>query len=50
MTNDLETCPIESTLKLFNRKWTIVLIRDLFQGKKHFLEFKKGILNCLILF
>lgn len=41
MTKDLETCPIESTLKLFNRKWTIVLIRDMFQGKKHFLEFKK---------
>ena len=42
MTNDLITCPIENTLKLINRKWTIVLIRDMFHGKKHFLEFKEN--------
>ena len=42
MTKDLITCPIENTLKLINRKWTVVLIRDMFQGKKHFLEFKEN--------
>lgn len=42
MTKDLITCPIENTLKLLNRKWTIVLIRDMFLGKKHFLEFKEN--------
>lgn len=42
MTKDLITCPIENTLKLLNRKWTVVLIRDLFLGKKHFLEFKQS--------
>ena len=42
MTKDLVTCPIENTVKLLNRKWTIVLIRDLFLGKKHFLEFKEN--------
>jgi len=41
MTKDLITCPIENTLKLINRKWTVVLIRDMFYGKKHFSEFKK---------
>ncbi len=41
MTKDLVTCPIENTVKLLNRKWTIVLIRDMFLGKKHFLEFKE---------
>ena len=45
MTQDLEICPIESTLKVINRKWTIVLIRDMFSGKKHFLEFKKNKTN-----
>lgn len=40
MTKDLVTCPIENTLKLINRKWVIVLIRDMFTGKKHFSEFK----------
>lgn len=41
MTKDLVTCPIENTLKLIKRKWTIVLIRDMFLGKKHFYEFKE---------
>ena len=43
MTNDLVTCPIENSVKLLNRKWTIVLIRDMFLGKKHFFEFKENI-------
>ena len=42
MTKDLLACPIENTLKLINRKWTIVIIRDMFYGKKHFSEFKDG--------
>ena len=42
MTKDLVTCPIENTMKLLNRKWTIVLIRDIFLGKKRFLEFKEN--------
>ena len=42
MTNDLVTCPIENTVKLLNRKWTIVLIRDMFLGKMHFFEFKEN--------
>ena len=42
MANDLVTCPIENTVKLLNRKWTIVLIRDMFLGKKHFFEFKEN--------
>ena len=28
--------PIENTLKLINRKWIIVLIRDMFSGKNTF--------------
>lgn len=42
MTKDLFTCPIENTLKLMSRKWTIVLIRDMFTGKKYFREFREG--------
>lgn len=42
MINELEICPIENTVKLLNRKWTILLIRDMFSGKKHFLEFKEN--------
>ena len=50
MTKDLITCPIENTLKLLNRKWTIVLIRDMFQGKKYFREFSQieGLSNTLL--
>jgi DNA-binding HxlR family transcriptional regulator len=42
MTKDLITCPIENTLRLMTRKWTIVLIRDMFAGKKYFREFSEG--------
>ena len=42
---DLETmnfCPIELTLDLISKKWTIQIIRDIFFGKNHFNEFKEG--------
>ena len=50
MTKDLFTCPIENTLKLLNRKWTIVLIRDMFKGKKYFREFSQieGLSNTVL--
>lgn len=38
-------CPIEETLNLLNKKWSILIIRDLFFGKKHFNEFKEGKTN-----
>ena len=34
-------CPVDKTLKLINRKWSIQIIRDMFFGKKHFSEFKE---------
>lgn len=49
MTKDLITCPIENTLRLLNRKWTIVLIRDLFQKKKYFREFSHDGLSNTVL-
>ena len=42
MINELDMCPIENTVKLLNRKWTILLIRDMFSGKKHFSQFKEN--------
>jgi len=50
MAQDLITCPIENTLKLLNRKWTIVLIRDMFQKKKYFREFSQieGLSNTVL--
>lgn len=42
MTKDFVTRPIENTLKLINKKWTIVLIRDMFNGKKYFHEFSEN--------
>ena len=50
MTKDLITCPIENTLKLLNRKWIIVLIRDMFQKKKYFREFSQieGLSNTVL--
>ena len=48
-------CPVDSTLNLINKKWSIQIIRDMFFGKKRFKEFKedkpdlsnKVLSNCL---
>ena len=34
-------CPIDKAVVLFNKKWTIQLIRDMFFGKKQFKEFQE---------
>ena len=57
MTMDSEkiVCPVDKTLNLINKKWSIQIIRDMFFGKKHFKEFKedkpklsnKVLSNCL---
>jgi DNA-binding HxlR family transcriptional regulator len=52
--NDI-VCPIDRAVQLFNKKWSIQIIRDLFFGKKHFSEFQddkpdlsnKVLSNCL---
>ena len=35
-------CPVDRTLNLINKKWSIQILRDMFFGKKHFSEFKDG--------
>ena len=55
MDNKNIVCPVDRTLNLINKKWSIQIIRDLFFGKKHFKEFKedkpklsnKALSNCL---
>jgi DNA-binding HxlR family transcriptional regulator len=41
MSGEKIVCPVDRTLNLFNRKWSIQIIRDMFFGKKHFKEFKE---------
>ena len=41
MDTDKIVCPVDRTLNLFNKKWCIQIIRDMFFGKKHFREFKE---------
>lgn len=38
----IKNCPVELSLNLINKKWTILLIRDMFFGKTRFKEFKKN--------
>ncbi len=47
-------CPVDRTLNLINKKWSVQIVRDMFFGKKHFKEFKEGkeisnkvLSNCL---
>jgi len=37
------TCPIESTLNVIGKKWTILIIRDLLNGKKRFSELARSL-------
>ena len=48
--NPTITCPIQNAVQLFNKKWSILIIRDMFFGKKQFSEFKEGkdILNKVL--
>ena len=41
MSSEKIICPVDRTLNLFNKKWCIQIIRDMFFGKKHFKEFKE---------
>ena len=34
-------CPVDETLKIIRGKWHVLIIRDLFFGKKRFKEFKQ---------
>lgn len=34
-------CPINKAVELFDKKWTIQLIRDMFFGKKQFKDFQE---------
>lgn len=51
----IEKCPIDLALSIINKKWVILIIRDLFFGKTRFNEFKqnkpqlsnKVLSNCL---
>ncbi|MCB9359574.1 helix-turn-helix transcriptional regulator [Candidatus Woesearchaeota archaeon] len=35
-------CPIDGVAQIIGSKWNIVILRDLFLGKKHFNEFRKA--------
>ena len=41
MNTERMVCPVDRTLNLISKKWSIQIIRDMFFGKKHFKEFKE---------
>ena len=41
MNSEKIVCPVDRTLNLISKKWSIQIIRDMFSGKKHFKEFKE---------
>lgn len=40
---ELPKCPVETTLKLLNSRWKILIIRDLLSGTRRFGELKKAL-------
>ncbi len=39
MKRDASVCPISRTLDVLGDKWSLLVIRDLFAGKRHYKEF-----------
>ncbi len=39
--DNMKSCPIEVSLNILGKKWTLQIIRDIFRGKKRFSEFIK---------
>lgn len=37
-----KSCPIEQTVNLIQKKWLVLIIRDMFFGKTHFNQFKEN--------
>jgi DNA-binding HxlR family transcriptional regulator len=35
------SCPIRDTIEIINRKWTVILLWDMFNGYEHFSQFKE---------
>lgn len=40
---DLPKCPVETTLKMIGKKWTIIILRELLSGTKRFGELKTSV-------
>ena len=40
---ELPACPVETTLMLIGDKWKVLILRDLMDGTKRFVELKKSI-------
>ncbi len=38
----IKRCPVEVTLQKIGRKWTVNILRDIFQGKTRFSDFLKA--------
>ncbi len=39
---EIKRCPIETAFEYIGKKWAIVILRDMFLGKKRFKEFLNG--------
>ena len=39
----VQSCPIEKTLRVIGGKWTILILRDLFNGTKRFGELQRSL-------
>jgi DNA-binding HxlR family transcriptional regulator len=38
-----QACPVAKTLEIIGDRWTILIVRDLFQGRTKFAEFLEGL-------
>jgi DNA-binding HxlR family transcriptional regulator len=40
---ELKSCPIETTFRIIGKKWTVLIIREIFRGHKQFNRFIENI-------
>jgi DNA-binding HxlR family transcriptional regulator len=40
---ELKSCPIETTFRIIGKRWTVLIIREMFRGHKQFNRFMENI-------
>ena len=40
---ELKSCPIETTFRIIGKRWTVLIIREMFRGQKQFNRFMENI-------
>ena len=41
--SSMKACPVETTLRVVGRKWSLLVLRDLYRGRNHFNQLMRSV-------